>query len=264
MTAALGAAARVPVELAPGWGFRDKLHGGYLLARTVGAALGLAPAEHPHPLAVQAVYPAPPRPGEAVVTVRPLRSGRTVSTFHASLGQDGRAAVEALVTAGRLPEADAPARWQADAEAPTLPDPEDCLGGSRNPRGQRRPDGLGEHLRVRLDPAWAPPPYGPGGRADLRGWVGCDYPAEPGDPVLGALILADALPPVTLDIGMPGWMPTLQLQVLLRRVPPPGWLAARQWGTLLAGGLLDEQCTLWAAGGQVVAQARQLVAVRES
>lgn len=264
MTAALGAAVEVPVDLASGWGFKDKLHGGYLLARTVGAALGLAPLEHPHPLAVQAVYAAPPRPGEAVVTVRPLRSGRTVSTFHASLGQDGRAAVEALVTAGRLPDPDQAARFEPDAGSmPAMPAVEECLGGSRRARSQRQPEGLGHHLRVRMDPAWAPPPHGPGGRAEFRGWVGCDYPDEPGDPVLGALILADALPPVTLDIGMPGWMPTLQLQVLLRRVPPAGWLVARQTGRLLAGGLLDEDCTLWAPDGRVVAQARQLVAVRE-
>ncbi len=247
----------VDVELVEGWGFRDKLHGGYLLAQVVGAVLGLTPPEHPHPIAVQAVYAVPPAPGPATVEVTPLRSGRTVSTFRAVLLQD-RPLVDVQVTTARLPELAAEAAWAAGEEMPALADPEDCLGGSRDTHGARR-TGLGAHIVTRLDPAWAPPPYGPGGRADLRGWVSCDYP----DAVLGALVLADAMPPVTFDLGRMGWMPTLQLQVLLRRLPPAGWLAARQHGRLLAGGLLDEDCTLWSPDGALVAQARQVVSVRD-
>ncbi len=256
-------AAEIDVELVAGWGFRNKLHGGYLLAQTVGAALTQAPTAHPHPVAVQALYAAPPSPGAATVEVTPLRSGRTFSTFRASLAQDGVPTVEVLLTAGVLPSLDVPPAWAAgsglaDELAPELPDPEDCLGGSRDTSGAGRA-GFAGHILTRLDPAWAPPPYGPGGRADLRGWVSTDYP----DPLLAALLLADAMPPVTFDLGRPGWMPTLQLQVLLRRVPPAGWLAARQHARLLAGGLLEEDCTLWSPDGALVAQARQLVAVRD-
>jgi hypothetical protein len=246
----------VDVELVAGWGFRNRLHGGYLLAQAVGAALTQAPPAHPHPVAVQAVYAAPPVPGPATVEVTPLRFGRTVSTFRAVLVQE-RPMVEVLVTAALLPSLESEPAWSAGEDMPALADPEDCLGGSRDTSGAGR-SGFAGHIVTRLDTSWAPPPYGPGGRADLRGWVSCDYP----DPVLGALVLADAMPPVTFDLGRTGWMPTLQLQVLLRRVPPAGWLAARQWGLLLAGGLLDEDCTLWSPGGTLIAQARQLVAVR--
>jgi hypothetical protein len=215
---------------------------------------------------VQAVYAAAPSAGPATVVVRRLHAGRTFATLHASLQQDGRPTVEALVTAGRLPVADAATTWEEHEEPmPAMPEPDRCVGGPDHAASRDRLRSAAStssgrtNITTRLDPASAPPPYGPGGRGDFRGWVRCALP----DPVLGAFVLADALPPVVLDIGITGvWVPTLQLQVLLRRVPPAGWLAARQWGTLLAGGLLDETCTLWDPQGRMIAQARQVAAAR--
>jgi len=262
MTALDVTPAVTPVDLTTGWGFHERLHGGYLLAVVTEAALASAdPERHPHPVAVQATYAAAPSRGPAEIVVRPLKAGRTYASLHASLVQDGRPTVEVLVTAGRLPALDAPALWDDSEEPmPQLADPDHCVGGPHHEQSAARgTSGIHGDMTVRMDPAWAPPPYGPGGHGDLRGWVRCAMP----DPVLGALVLADALPPITFDIGMGGvWVPTLQLQVLLRRVPPTGWLAARQWGTLLAGELLDETCTLWDPQGRVVAQARQLAAYR--
>lgn len=252
------------VDLENGWGFRNKLHGGYLLAIITEVAMRSAdPAAHPHPVSVQASYAAAPARGPAEIVVRRLKAGRTFASLHASLQQGGAPKVEVLVTAGRLPELDAPAQWDVQAEPmPTLVEPDACVGGPRYEGATHLaggPAGLGSDITIRMDPAWAPPPYGPGGRGDFRGWVRCQL----SDPVLGALVLADALPPIVLDLEkLGGWVPTLQLQVILRRVPPTGWLAARQWGTLLAGELLDESCTLWDPQGRVVAQAQQLAAYR--
>lgn len=253
------------VDLTAGWGFRNRLHGGYLLAMVTEAALRAADPElHPHPVSVQVSYPAAPLRGPAEIEVRPVKAGRTFATLHSTLRQDGQAKVEALVMAGRLPELDAPAEWAIAPEPmPELADPDDCVGGPRYEGPATHlsegPASIEGDITVRMDPAWAPPPYGPGGQGEFRGWVRCKM----ADPVLGALVLADALPPVTLDLAKAGgWVPTLQLQVILRRVPPTGWLAARQWGTLLAGGLLDEGCTLWDPAGRVVAQAQQLAAYR--
>ncbi len=252
------------VDLENGWGFRNRLHGGYLLALITEAALSsVDPDVHPHPVAVQASYAGAPLRGPAEIVVRRVRAGRTFATLHVSLQQEGKAKVEALVTAGRLPGLDDPPEWDVQAEPmPALLEPDACVGGPGYDGATHLatgPASLGGDITVRMDPRWAPPPYGPGGRGDFRGWVRCRM----ADPVLGALVLADALPPVVLDLAKEhGWVPTLQLQVILRRVPPTGWLAARQWGTLLAGGLLDESCTLWDPQGRVVAQAQQLAAYR--
>lgn len=255
----------VAVVLEAGGGFADTVHGGRSLALITSAALSACDrATHPHPVSVSAVYAAATRPGPALVTVRTLKAGRTFVSLHASLEQNGVAAVEAFVTAGTLPPLDEPARWDAGTEpAPELPDPEDCVGGSRHAQSRERlsRQPVNGAIAVRLDPASAPPPYGAGGRGDYRGWVRSE--TEP-DPYLAAVLLCDALPPVTLDIGMAGvWVPTVQMTVTLRRQPPTGWLKARQWGALMAGGLLDERCTLWAPSGEVVAQASQLAAYRE-
>lgn len=264
MSTAELAPAVTALDLEKGWGFRNRLHGGYLLAVITEAALGsVDPDVHPHPVSVQASYAGAPVRGPAEIVVRRVKAGRTFATLHASLQQEGRPKVEVLVTAGRLPGLDEPAEWDVQAEPmPPLADADACVGGPRYEGATHLADGpasIDGDITVRMDPDWAPPPYGPGGRGDLRGWVRCRM----ADPVLSALVLADALPPVTMDLARNGgWVPTLQLQVILRRVPPPGWLAARQWGTLLAGGLLDESCTLWDPAGRVVAQAQQLATYR--
>ena len=68
---------------------------------------------------------------------------------------------------------------------------------------------------MRLDPATAGWTRGrPGGSAEVRGWVR-PVDGRAVDPLL-LLTVADALPPVTFDLGIPGWVPTVELTVLLR------------------------------------------------
>jgi hypothetical protein len=80
-------------------------------------------------------------------------------------------------------------------------------------------------------------------------------PREP-DPLL-LLLAVDALPPVTFDLGLPGWAPTLELTAHVRASPAPGWLRVRHATRNLAGGLLEEDAEVWDAAGRLVAQSRQ-------
>ena len=77
------------------------------------------------------------------------------------------------------------------------------------------------------------------------------------DPV-GLLMVCDALPPVTFDLGRPGWAPTLELTVHVRAVPAPGWLKVSHRTRNLAGGMFEEDCEVWDSAGRLVAQSRQL------
>ena len=70
------------------------------------------------------------------------------------------------------------------------------------------------------------------------------------------------LPPVTFDLGLAGWVPTVELTVHLRGLPAPGWVRAVQWATLLQDGWLDEECLIWDSRDRLVAQARQLAGYR--
>lgn len=245
------------VEIDGSWSVGGRPHGGYLLSLMTAAALDDA---HPHPMAVSAHYVASPAEAPARLQVERLRTGRRVASTRVRLVQDGEPKIEALVSAGTW-SAEPDRFWTApDAGPPPMPAPGE-LGRvpSVAPGGVKI--GQLDHTDLRADPStlmWAVGQ--PAGRAEIRGWLRRD---DGGDPsLLDLIVFADALPPVTFDLGLSGWVPTLELTVLLRGLPAPGWVQAVQRATLLQDGWLDEECLLWDSGGQLVAQARQLAGYR--
>lgn len=246
------------LDLGDAWAYGGGiLHGGWLLETVTAAAL--EHTGHPHPLAVSATFSARSDVGPGEVLVERVREGRSVASLRARLVQGGAPKVDVLLSAGTLPGPDTEP-YRVDVAPPQLPDPDDC---PRNvmPEGLPR-NGILEQLDVRIDPATAGFLRGePGGGAEVRAWVRSADGREP-DPLL-LLTVADALPPVTFELGLPGWVPTVELTVHLRAVPVPGWLRCVQRATVLHGGWLDEECQVWDAAGRLVAQARQLAAYRE-
>ncbi len=245
------------LDLPDTWAYgKGVLHGGWLLETITTAAL--EQTGHPDPLAVSAHYAAAPQVGPADLDVEVLREGRSVASLRTQLAQEGAPKVSALITAGTLPEAGAPPRHLA-AHPPQMPLPEDCIAHEM-PEGTPR-NGIVEQLEIRLDPATAAWTRGSfGGGAEVRAWVRSAVGRDV-DPLM-LLTVADALPPVTLELGIPGWVPTLELTVFLRSKPVQGWLRCVQRARLVHGGWLDEECEVWDASGQLVVQARQLAAYR--
>jgi hypothetical protein len=76
--------------------------------------------------------------------------------------------------------------------------------------------------------------------------------------VLFALFAGDALPPVIVNAGFPGWAPTVQLTALLRGRPGPGWMRLEVRSREIGGGWFDEETTVLDADGRLVCQTRQL------
>ena len=246
----------VDLDLHPGWTVGDKPHGGYLLATV--AAQGLDET-HPHPLAVSAHYLASPDPGAAQVEVERSRTGRRVASSRLRLVQDGTPRVDVLVTAGRHPTTPAPF-WGPTGAAPAFPAPEDCPR-TLPLRGDGVPVGFLEHVDLRMDPATTGYAGGPrNGTARTGAWLRRADGSGPS--VLDLLLFADALPPVTFDLGVGGWVPTVELTVLVRGLPAPGWCRAVQQARLLQDGWVDEECEVWDSAGRLLAQARQLAAYR--
>lgn len=250
--------AIVPVTLGSEWSYgAGVLHGGWLLETVVSAAL--EQTSHPHPLAVSAQFVARAEIAPAEIEVERVREGRSVGSLRARLVQEGRAKVDVLLSAGTLPGTEI-APYRVDAQPPQLPPPDQCVR-NETPEGVPR-NGIIEQLDVRLDPSTAGFARGePGGGTEVRAWVRTTSGREP-DPLL-LLTVADALPPVTFELGLPGWVPTVELTVHLRTVPAPGWLRCVQRATVMHGGWLDEECQVWDSAGRLVAQARQLAAYRE-
>lgn len=253
----LGTALAVSsIDVDESWSIGGKPHGGYLLSSMVAAALDV---DHPHPMAVSAHYVSSPAESAAVVEVERLRTGRRVASSRLRLTQDDEIKVEVLLSSGRW-DADAEPYWSSPDGPPSLPPVEECgRAPSIGPAGRKV--GHLDHIDMRPDPATVMWAVGqPAGVAEVRAWLRRDDGADPS--LLDLLVFADGLPPVTFDLGLYGWVPTLELTVLLRGLPAPGWIRAVQRARLLHDGWLDEECELWDSRGRLVAQARQLAGYR--
>jgi acyl-CoA thioesterase len=245
-----------------GWAIGHAVNGGVMLAMA-GTALAATFEErsHPHPLAVSGYFLSAGQSGPTTLSTEVIREGRSMATGQASLVQDeGGAPVErlrVLATYGDL------SRLTGDvcttAEPPVLPGPDECLKASGSGAAGPAAAFL-ERFDMRLDPATAGWALGePSRRGVIQGWLRMADGREP-DPVM-LLLAVDAFPPVTFDMGLAGWAPTLELSAHVRAVPAPGWLRVRVSTRNLAGGLLEEDAEVWDSEDRLVAQARQLARV---
>jgi hypothetical protein len=243
------------IEVDESWSVGGKPHGGFLLRSAVELTLDDA---HPHPLAVSAHYVSSPDHGAADVEVERLRTGRRVASSRVRISQADAVRAEVLTSAGTLSGAEP--YWTSGRVPPELPPLEQCpRTPTVGPSGVKV--GYFDHVDLRMDLATAQWAVGkPAGHAEVRGWMrrGDGADASP----LDLLVFADAMPPVTFDLGLMGWVPTLELTVHLRGLAAPGWLRVVQRATVLRDGWLDEECEIWDSADQLVVQARQLAGYR--
>ncbi|MCZ1007366.1 thioesterase family protein [Streptomyces lydicus] len=247
-------------HLSAGWTIIQAVNGGYLLA-LMGRALGDA-LPHPDPLSVTAHYLTASVPGPAVIRTEVVRSGRTMSTGTASLVQfaeDG-SEVERLRVLAAYGDLDAlPDDVRTTAKPPDIPPYEHCLGTDSAPDGRRDPRQHRHRRAARAAP-------GPGDRG-----LGRRCPVRQGRdarlvrprrrprarPAL-LLLTVDALPPTAFEMGLLGWVPTVELTAHIRRRPAPGPLRVAITTRNLAGGFLEEDAEVWDIEDRLVAQSRQL------
>ncbi len=213
----------------------------------------------PDPLSVSAYYLTPSVPGPAVVRVRRVRIGGRRSTLAATLVQvqDGRE-VERITALAVFGDLDAMTEEvQRQIPPPALPPLEDCLPALVAPEDFLKIAPLLQRLGTRLDPACVGWALGePSGNGLIQGWfkLADDRPLDP----IALLLAVDALPPVTFDLGLPGWAPTLELTAHVRARPAEGWAIVRHATRTIAGGHFEEDCEVWDSRGHLVAQSRQL------
>jgi acyl-coenzyme A thioesterase PaaI-like protein len=232
------------------YGFKEALHGGYLMAVLARAALDAS--AHPHPVATSTSFLRVAQPGPAEVWVEPRKSGRTTDVARVTLVQDDRPVVEAMITSGTLDGA-------ADPVYSTPPEPmpprDECVGFG---------DGGSEGFAAQVDMVYDRATMGwldgqPSGVPEMRAHFRLREGYEP-DGVLLALAV-DALPPVVLNSGADGWAPTVELTWYMRAVPAAGWLTLRGSGRLVSDGWFDEGVEVWDSAGRLVAQSHQIARV---
>ena len=241
-------------DLDPGWDVGGGvLNGGYLLA--VAARAAVLDSPHPHPVALSASYLRATAAGPAHLAVTPGPAGRTLAHSTVLLTGEAGPSIFAQVTTATL--GTEPAEYTVNT-APRVPDPEDCVVTRTTGAGPAV--GLVRRIDTRLDPATAGWTVGRfSDQRVLRSWIRLSDGRHP-DP-LALLLFADALPPTAFAVGRTGWAPTVQLQVLIRALPAPGWCLVESRSTEVTGGWSDEECRIWDATGRLVAQARQLARV---
>ena len=242
-------------DLDPGWDVgAGILNGGYLLAVAARAAAFDGP--HPHPVALSASYLRATGPGPTTLAVTAGPAGRTLAHCSVVLGDATGPTLAVQATTATL--VDEPPVY-ADP-APAVPPVEDCLAADAgaNLGGRPVPEvGLRRQVETRLDPATAGWALGrPSGEPVMRGWVRLTDGSAP-DP-FSLVLFADVLPPTSWGLGLFGWSPTVQLQVLVRALPAPGWCLVESRASEVAGGWLDENYRIWDSTGRLVAQSRQL------
>ena len=244
------------------WTIAGKPNGGYLLGMLCRAALAEGrPARtvHPHVIAASAHYLRSPDPGPVAIDAELLRGGRSASQLRARMSQHGTTCIEALITTSELDEHAKP-HWDGGAPDPGGAGWDDCV-----PLPGVAPGGfpvtIMTQVEVRLDPGSLGFAAGqPSGRGELHGWLALPH-GEAFDPV-SLVYAADSFPPATLDIERSGWIPTLELTVYVRALPVPGPVRVLQRAQLVDGGRVDEECYVWDQAGRLVAQGRQLAAIR--
>ncbi|RLU96751.1 TesB-like acyl-CoA thioesterase 3 [Streptomyces griseocarneus] len=255
-----GARSVFDADVSPGWTVFDTANGGYLLA-LIGRALGDA-LPHPDPFSVTAHYLSATRPGPAVVRTELVRSGRSLSTGQASLVQRAEDGTEierirVLATYGDLDSVTDDVR--TTAKPPAMPPYERCPGNRGRPAAAGTP-AISDRLDIRLDPATAGWAVGaPSGRGEMRAWFGL-ADGRPAD-ALSLLLAVDALPPTAFEMGLAGWVPTVELTAHVRRRPAPGPVRVSITTRNLAGGYLEEDAEVWDSEDRLVAQSRQLALV---
>ncbi|MFE9451236.1 thioesterase family protein [Streptomyces sp. NPDC006739] len=257
-----GAPGVYDIDLSAGWTIINAVNGGYLLA-----VLGRALADtlpHPDPFTVSAHYLTASQPGPAVVRTETVRTGRTLSTGQASLFQydDKGDEVERIRVLASYGDLDAlPDDVRTTATPPAIPPMDQCFGPEDGPTPVDGSSAITDRLMLKLDPAtlgWAL--GAPSGKGEMRSWFGL-ADGRDADP-LSLLLAVDALPPTAFELGLKGWVPTVELTVHVRHRPAPGPLRVSITTRNLAGGFLEEDAEVWDREDRLVAQSRQLARVR--
>lgn len=242
----------------PLWTIGPKVHGGAMMALCGAAAQQALGAADLAPVALSANYLSAPDPGEVGLITTIRKRGRQVNLVDVQLVQNGRTAVTCAVTVG--PVDAKPPRYQVRQPASAMPaePPADAVPVTTDhPLGAVIHVAQGCDMRVEAAASFLTGAQGePVSRMWLRAFASDE--ADPNTALLFALMSGDCAPVVTMNRGIFGWCPTVQLTTYLRRQPAPGWLRVMASSTMLGDTWFEEDHVILDANGEVVVQSRQL------
>jgi acyl-CoA thioesterase len=239
-----------------GWWIVRGPNGGYVAALLLRALAAEVPAARaPRSLTVH--YTAPPAEGPVRIDTRVERIGRSLTTVSGRMIQGDRLLALALGAFSIAREA----MGFDHARMPTAAPPDAC---------PPFPHGIPMHARYEYRWAVGAPPGSGGAEASCGGWIRLEEPRT----VDAALVAAytDAWPPACFSWAPErdtiGPVPTVDLTIHFRaelplvRAAPEDWCLAVFRSRLAVGGFVEEDGEVWSRDGVLLAQSRQLAAIR--
>lgn len=222
---------RFRVELTSEWTIFGKAHGGYLASLCTEAIRRVLP--HPDPFNLSILYSSLCElDRDAVIAVEVIRVGRGHSSAVARLLQDEKECVRTTAVFGDLD------RRRGDTfvegAAPDLPAVETCDPGALPPPPSST---LLERVQILYPPGFWD--GFPNGRGRIEGWIQFRDGRAPD--VLSLPLFVDAFPPPAFQlVGPKAWVPTIQLDVQIRKRPAAGWLRCSFSTRFVTDGYLEE------------------------
>jgi acyl-CoA thioesterase len=249
------------VHVDRGWWIVRGPNGGYVAALVLRALTAAVddPTRAPRSLTIH--FTAPPVEGEARVTTRFERVGRSLTTASARLEQEGRLCALALAAFSK----ERPGPSFDHLEMPDVPPPESCERLAPPAEGV-------PCLRARYESrhALGALPFSTQTDAAVTGgWIRlAERPGPIDAPLLAAY--ADGWPPaIFTHVGrdaIAGGVPTVDLTIHFRAPYPPDadpadYLLVVFRSRYAREGFVEEDGEIWTRGGRLLAQCRQLAVV---
>jgi acyl-CoA thioesterase len=246
-----------------GWWIVAGPNGGYLNALLLRGMVDAVGDFARAPRTQTTHFTARARPGDARVTTRIVRSGRSLSTVTAQLEQDGVLIAYSIAALGTARNGGGSTLAFQDAEMPEVPPPAQVdVVPLRTSENGAFP--FGERYERR--PVFGAAEPSPRAEATTGGWIR-PVPGRAGDALLLSA-LADAWPPAIFHKRPPGegsrGIPTVELTVHFRApdiaaaMAPGDYYLVRFSTRTSRDGFLEEDGEIWSAGGVLLAQSRQL------
>lgn len=249
-TTALGD-GRYQATLSDNWSIGNVPNGGYSMAVLANAMRDFSSFDAT--VLMSANYCGRLSAGALDIQVERMTQSRQFDRLQINAEQDGKTALRAW---GTLMQAyqDAPGH---ERPAPQLPLLEDCVKQGTAPNMS-----IQQRLDMRFSPetaGWLEHRTTP--RSQITGWLRLAEP-EPWTPE-AMMLVADAFPPsIFASRGMTGWVPTIELNVQILKLPSSAWLKCVFHSSYINGNLLVEDGEIWDENDDLIATSRQLAQFR--
>jgi acyl-CoA thioesterase len=241
-------------QIHPAWCIGTTPNGGYLLAIALRALQESLPFGDP--IAVSSHFFAAPRVGIADITVEILRVGKTLMRAQGRLMQGEVEVLRVVAAFGQLDNGVGLPTFVDTGQPPSIPLPDHCQRvNATTPDGRASP--VRDQFEIRYHPdsvGWAS--GAPSGTAEVKAWIRL-VDKSPPDGLLIPLLL-DVLPASVFDVGVMGWVPTIEMTVYQRARPRGAWLLCSIQCRFAAGGMMVENGEVWDEDHRLIATSYQL------